>query len=73
MDKTLKIFDVVGFGRIPSLFTFRHMLNNFLGLTGKTTDMINMLQLPYVPSVCEWIVNRASGKSLVAWLATSTY
>lgn len=31
-----------------------------------SADMINMISLPFVPGVCEWITQRATGRPLVA-------
>lgn len=69
LDKTLKIFDITGFGMSYD----KTVVPTWQDLSDRThrdrparPDMINMLSLPFVPGVCEWVNQKSTGKPLVA-------
>jgi len=68
VDKTLKIFDITGFGKRQLSFSCPTTAENKPWLLSFTSmaDMINMITLPFEPGVCEWITQRSIGRPLIA-------
>lgn len=58
-DKSIKVFDVINFGKVLTTFAsvlgLYRFMSKILNVDFICSDMINMIKSDYTPLTCEWI------------------